>query len=70
MVKLLKQRFDIFALRKTKGQRVDYKLSGAVNDNFNKKPPALTERKTISLKPKDDRTYERWMTIWRLDTRD
>ncbi len=62
MVKLLKQEFDIFALRNTRGSTVGLQKRAhneANPANDINKYQAWTERVNIFLKPKDDRN------VWR-----
>ncbi len=74
MVKLLKREFDIFALRKTQGSTGGLQRHNeqTVNDIQTKISEPDRTKDNIFLKPKDDRTYmaSRWMTVWRLDTRE
>ncbi len=53
MVKLLKAEFDIFALRKTWGQRVDYKgTTNANGQRHSNKNEMMRTKDNIFLKPK------------------
>ncbi len=73
MVKLLKQSSIFFALRKTQGQRVDYKgttNANPVNDIQKQNYQAWTERDNIfsGNRKMTERMASGWTTVWRLDT--